>query len=437
MRKKIKVYITLGIFLLISLVDLYAVYKSDNQLETIVKPLIIASLLVFYVVSSEKINKWYIIALLFSFLGDFFMLDSKHLLIGTSCFLVAHLTYIKISLDSLGKTPLVNVLLPLFFFVAFLIFVIWLIEANISSFIVLIVIYGLVICSLAALSYINYLQKNNRANLFLFLGSFLFVVTNIFMGLNRFYSEYTISKVITMGLYILAQFFICKAIIKKTSVPSNLNKETVLIGMFFVTVILGLLGISEKNLQLTHVVTPALFISLIIMYAETAKQVKPLFLLYLVFILIAEVLMLFEGKFINYALFISVVSQLILVFFIFGYKHIRFKSVLTFFITTFVSYVFLYAQVANAEFTFMVVVYGLINAFLTALALDNYISKMYMANYLLWLGVSFGVLNSAIISIDVYGSSLNIYAFITNIITHYLICRSFIIRKEKRNYVTL
>lgn len=431
MRKKVKINLAFVFFVLASLTEIYAVFFENIALEKIVKPFIIISLFFLYIFKAEKINPFYLMALFFLFFGDFILLYDDLFLTGVTCFLVAYLIYTKITLDFLKKVSLPKLLLPLFFFLAFLMVVIWFIKANIGNFYVLFILYGLVICVFTTLAYFNNLEKPNRTNLLFFLGAFLIAVTNIFISLNRFGGHIILNKAVTMLLYILSQYLICIAMIKKPLINSNMNKQTIFTGLFILSAIIGLLGISYENFQVLFVITPVIFLLLIIIYVGIVKKINYLFLTYLFLVAIGEVLMLFDKKYFLYAINTSVLSQCILIYFIFTYKHIRLKSVLVYFTITEFCYILLGNQVLSIEKHYMIIIYGIVNAFLTALSLDNYIKKMYMANYLLWLGVSFGVLNNAIISLDVFGYSLNIYAFMTNVISHYLICKSFVLRTNR------
>lgn len=431
MKKKLIAKIMLVFFLLVTLVEVYSVYFHKVGLESVVKPFIIIFLSAFYILSAKKINIWYLLALFFSFLGDFFLLDLQYFLIGTSCFLIVHLIYVKITIDYIGKFSTGKVMLPLFFFLAFSIVVISLIKDRIDSFIVLVLCYGTVLCSFAALSFFNNVERPNKANKILFFGAFTFIVTNALIGLNRFYGVGDFSRSITMVGYSLAQYLVCIAVIKKNNFRNDFRKETILLSICFFTAIVGLLVITTGSYESAFIVIPLVFLSLIMLYVGSVKRTQLYVLIYLFLVVLAETLLLFKKEYLHLAMISSILSQLILVYYIITYRNIKIKSALLYFMAIIISYTVLYYYVINIEKHFLYVIFGYTNAILTSLALDNYINKMRMPNYLLWLGISFGVLDNIIMSLDIYNSHLNVYSFVVNVISHYLICRSFILREKR------
>lgn len=167
------------------------------------------------------------------------------------------------------------------------------------------------------------------------------------------------------------------------------------------------------------------------MYIGSVKKPNIYFTIYLFLSLISETLFLFKEKYFFYVLLTSSIAQLILIGFILSYKHLRHSTALFYIIATIIFYFIIYKYVIDIPKSGMLITNGLINAALASFAMANHLRKMYLANYLLFLGAAFKVLNYAITSIDLFGAYMNIYASTTDIISYFFICRSFIARVNR------
>lgn len=58
------------IFFTVSFLDITGVVLQSSLLQLIFKPLIMPCLILLYFVSTKSVNKWYVAAMFFSFLGD-------------------------------------------------------------------------------------------------------------------------------------------------------------------------------------------------------------------------------------------------------------------------------------------------------------------------------------------------------------------------------
>jgi uncharacterized membrane protein YhhN len=101
-------YIFLIGFLIVAVVDLFAVLKENKKLEYIAKPLLMPILALYFIFGTFTIGTdWLIVlALLFGCSGDFFlMLENKEkwFMFGMSGFLIGHIFYIIAFLLSVGE----------------------------------------------------------------------------------------------------------------------------------------------------------------------------------------------------------------------------------------------------------------------------------------------------------------------------------------------
>lgn len=209
------------------------------------------------------------------------------------------------------------------------------------------------------------------------------------------------------------------------------NKKTfLLMGIFIISVILHITGILVKNVNLINSATILTFSSLCLIYVVLAKRINLWVLAHLLLILIAELLLLFERN-LSYAMALSIIAQIILVKLIIGLKYIRFSSSAIYFLVTILGYSVIYLYVINIEVGWVILIYGLVNSLVVSLGMANYLKKMYWANYLLFLGVAFWVLSNAFLSLNLFSFKVNIFVSVTNALTHFFICISFVIRTDK------
>lgn len=190
----------------------------NQKLAFVSKPFLMTSLVIIYLVSVKKSSFWFISALFFSFWGDVLLLFKEQFFVfGLGSFLLAHILYIKITSAFIKKISLQKVVLVCLPFVAFLFSFLFLIKDNLAEMIVPVIIYGIVISSFGAVALLNYVQEKSTANLWLFLGAIIFIISDSLIAINKFYEPKEMYQICIMLTYIVAQYLICKAVIAKTS----------------------------------------------------------------------------------------------------------------------------------------------------------------------------------------------------------------------------
>ncbi|MBE7688814.1 hypothetical protein F6A46_11330 [Tenacibaculum finnmarkense genomovar ulcerans] len=212
-----KIKIASIIFLIIAILDVYAVIIQNKSLEIIFKPLLMTSLAVLYLVSikkDEKANFWLVSALFFSFWGDVFLLDkTNYFVFGLGSFLVAHIMYIKMTVNFLRKTAIVKIVKSAIIFVALFVGVFLLIKDNLAEMLVPVLVYGTAISGFGTCALLNYQQEKSTENTVLLLGAILFIASDSGIALNNFYNPTHFFDIAIIILYVLAQFLIVKAIL--------------------------------------------------------------------------------------------------------------------------------------------------------------------------------------------------------------------------------
>jgi uncharacterized membrane protein YhhN len=197
------------VFFAVSAFDLIAIGLSVYWMELIFKPLILLSLLALYVMSSERRNLWYFLALLFSLLGDIYLLDKNNMFhLGLGSFLCAQLLFVFILWKDMPKSSWLQRVVSLLPFVFYLALLLSVLGPDLGSFTVPVWVYGVVISMFGALSLLNYLVRRSPASMILLLGAVLFILSDSMIALNKFHEADDLYQVAIMLTYVLAQYFI-------------------------------------------------------------------------------------------------------------------------------------------------------------------------------------------------------------------------------------
>lgn len=225
---KPKFWILLFAFVLIG--DLIGIQLQSSVLQYIFKALIIPALIGYFfssvINSFHSINKWIVLALIFSWIGDVLLIfqdkDSLFFLLGLSSFLLAHIFYIvyfhKIRiLESVKSNPWLMVVVVIYYAALISLLSPYLFEMKLP-----VRIYGIVISFMFMLA-MHMLYINNRnAGKWMMAGAFLFVISDTLLALNKFYNSFEFAGILIMLTYGLAQFFIVKG---ASDYFNSLNKE--------------------------------------------------------------------------------------------------------------------------------------------------------------------------------------------------------------------
>lgn len=114
--------VSLIIFIVSTTIHLYASLKQDKKLRNYTKPFILTSLLGFYAVSTSELRVVTILALLFSWIGDLWLMipGVKWFAIGGISFMISHLFFIGSYLYEItfaNVNVFVTIILAIFFFI--------------------------------------------------------------------------------------------------------------------------------------------------------------------------------------------------------------------------------------------------------------------------------------------------------------------------------
>lgn len=207
-------------FLIISILDLASRLSHMDELVAITKPLLMPSLMFYFVksVRPTPLNKFVLAALFFSFLGDTLLMlvprSEIFFLAGLISFLFAHIVYILINMNAVSgedrsiKPEWSDLVFVLFGFAIFSI-----INKNLGDMYIPVVIYTTVICMMGITAKKRWKKTDNQSYRLVLLGSILFLISDSILAFDKFNQSFASSEFLNMLTYIGAQFFIVQGLI--------------------------------------------------------------------------------------------------------------------------------------------------------------------------------------------------------------------------------
>ena len=206
------------LFLIILLGELIGIQLQNATLQFIFKPLIIPVVIGYFDSQinniTKGINKWILLALIFSWLGDVLLMfqDKKDIffLLGLSSFLLAHIFYIiyyhQVRVrENVKSNPWFLVVVVIYYAALISFLSPFLYEMKLP-----VRIYGIVISFMFMLALHMLFIKNKQAGKWMMIGALLFVMSDSLLALNKFYQQFEFASVLIILTYALAQFFIVK-----------------------------------------------------------------------------------------------------------------------------------------------------------------------------------------------------------------------------------
>jgi len=196
--------------------DLSGIYLKSDILIYVAKPLIVITLIFYFLSATKGIQSDLIIiiirALTFSWLGDlvlmFESLDKKVFFIGLLAFLFAHLRYIKFfSMVRMGEKIKLKpgfILLVVVYYSG----LIFLLFNDLHELKIPVMVYGIVISIMFLLALHMLFIKNKEAGNLMMLGALLFVASDSILAINKFYESFEYAGIAIMLTYAIAQLLI-------------------------------------------------------------------------------------------------------------------------------------------------------------------------------------------------------------------------------------
>lgn len=207
-------------FLLIAILELLGHLLGMEEINRVTKPLLMPTLIFYFIrrVPPTPLNRFIILALFFSFLGDTLLMlvprSEYFFMAGLGSFLIAHVIYIIINMNAIstGERGLKLQWQDLVF-VVFGLGIFSLINNDLGSMYAPVLIYTVVICLMAVTARQRWKKVDDYSFKLVMIGSVLFLISDSFLALDKFYKPFDSADFIVMITYITAQFLIVQGLI--------------------------------------------------------------------------------------------------------------------------------------------------------------------------------------------------------------------------------
>ncbi len=217
-------FIFLALYIVDFIVDSIMATYADSTLRYLSKGLLMPLLLAFFITETKAYTKTngrkYIrlifFALIFSFLGDIFLIGegSLNFILGIAAFLIAQVFYIAffISIKSFSNKHILFLFISAFIILCYLVglnYLFWP-EVNEQHFVIPVLAYSVVL-GLMLFTSINtiHAKLSGKTNIYYFIpGAIIFVASDSMIGLNSFYLSTALPGFYIMITYCIAQFLL-------------------------------------------------------------------------------------------------------------------------------------------------------------------------------------------------------------------------------------
>ena len=203
-------------FMLFCLIDFFGIYLNKQMMVGFAKPMLMITLFWYYYSNAKKLNKYFVLGLFFSFLGDILLLGTgeMYFVFGLLFFLIAHVFYIIMVLKIIQITkPKEFIIAGVPFLLLFLVLM-NILYAGLGSMKIPVIIYAMTISFFGIVSLILYLQAKTKISLLLLVGVLTFITSDTILALNLFYKKQSFYPLLIMMTYVLAQYLICRFVLK-------------------------------------------------------------------------------------------------------------------------------------------------------------------------------------------------------------------------------
>jgi uncharacterized membrane protein YhhN len=203
-------------FVLFSLIDFYGIYLEKQLMVNFAKPMLMITLFWYYYSNTKQLNKYFVLGLFFSFLGDLLLLGTGevYFIFGLLFFLIAHVFYIIMVLRLISaRKPKDFIMAGVPFLLLFLVLM-NVLFAGLGSMKIPVIIYAMTISFFGIVSLLLYLQSKTKISLLLLVGVLIFISSDTILALNLFYKTQSFYPLLIMMTYVLAQYLICRFVLK-------------------------------------------------------------------------------------------------------------------------------------------------------------------------------------------------------------------------------
>ncbi len=203
-------------FVLFCLIDFIGIYLEKQMMINFAKPMLMISLFWYYYSNTKTMNKHFVLGLFFSFLGDVLLIGSGEIyfILGLLFFLIAHVFYIIMVLKILQKTRLKNFIIAGIPFLLLFLVLINVLYDGLGAMKIPVIVYAMTISFFGVVSLLLYMQIQTKISLLLLFGVLIFIASDTILALNLFYEKLSFYPILIMMTYVLAQYLICRFVLK-------------------------------------------------------------------------------------------------------------------------------------------------------------------------------------------------------------------------------
>lgn len=214
-------WLSIIVFVTVTAIHLFASLKRNKKLRTITKPFILLSLLLFYISTADKISITVVLALLFSWFGDLFLIlaGDKWFVAGGISFMVSHfffaLSYLKdINFDKISP---ISIALLALFFIILVSFIFNKLKPHLSKKLFYpMFLYLLINATMNCFAIFKYICNPSYYHLITAIGAALFFISDTCLFFVRFVENSKLkTHFIIMLTYSLGEFLIILGLILK------------------------------------------------------------------------------------------------------------------------------------------------------------------------------------------------------------------------------
>lgn len=213
----LKKNILLIIFFIVSFWYGYTNISGDIGNQYLLKPFMVSSLLIHYLVTAKKPNVFFTSALIFALLGDLFfnILTEEAFMFGMASFLVFNLFMLIVVADRAGEIQMSNLFLAMIPFLLLLFIVIYYLFSGAGDNKILLTIYGIALVFLCTFSLFYYIKTKSTVALYFVLGSTLFVLAGIAKAVKEYIGITLSMEIMNNVAYTLSLYCYYKAMMLK------------------------------------------------------------------------------------------------------------------------------------------------------------------------------------------------------------------------------
>jgi len=203
-------------FVLFSLIDFYGIYLEKQLMVNFAKPMLMITLFWYYYSNTKQLNKYFVLGLFFSFLGDLLLLGTGevYFIFGLLFFLIAHVFYIIMVLRLIPARKPKNFIMASVPFLLLFLILMNILFAGLGSMKIPVIIYAMTISFFGIVSLLLYLETKTKISLILLVGVLIFISSDSILALNLFYKTQSFYPLLIIMSYVLAQYLICRFVLK-------------------------------------------------------------------------------------------------------------------------------------------------------------------------------------------------------------------------------